>query len=193
MDHVASKLPALQLFVDGMRATWTAGLDEPSRWAKAAEMLQTLLRDKALGARAADWPSSLEKTGYSNLLFYQDAEHGFVLNGLVKPPGAASPIHDHGDTWTVYGVLSGIERIVHYEHGDGTAPFRELADYKGAPGFVDVVPPGRIHAEIAGPGRTVALIVRSRKVGDFLQNMYDPSTGVIDRRPGPVQRPFALV
>ena len=60
------------------------------------------------------------------------------------------------------------------------------------PGFVDVVPPGIIHAEYAGNDRTVAVIIRSERVGSFPQNMFDPRTGAVTQAPGPEQLPYAL-
>jgi len=181
-------------FVNGMRGLWSAPLADEARWQRAGELLAVLLRNETLAHDAATWPSNEESGGrYSNFLFYEDAALGFVVNGLVKSAGSATPVHDHGDSWTIYGVLTGRERILHYALGGADAgPLTVVAACDAGRGFVDVVPPGRIHAEIAGPERTVAIIVRSRKVGGFLQNMYDPATGAIARRPGPLQRPFRL-
>jgi hypothetical protein len=64
--------------------------------------------------------------------------------------------------------------------------------YDVAPGYVDVVPPHEPHAETSGDRPTVAIIVRSERIGGFLQNMYDPNTGAVEHRPGPAQIPFPL-
>jgi hypothetical protein len=72
------------------------------------------------------------------------------------------------------------------------AVLEPAGEYIVAPGYVDVVPPHEPHAEIAGDGRTVAVIVRSERVGGFPQNMYDLATGRIERRPGPLSVPHPL-
>jgi hypothetical protein len=46
----------------------------------------------------------------------------------------------------------------------------------GTQGKVDLVPPKAIHAEQGGPARSVAIIVRTQKLGEgtVLQRRYDP-------------------
>jgi predicted metal-dependent enzyme (double-stranded beta helix superfamily) len=124
------------------------------------------------------------------LLFYEDPEYGFVLNGLVKRPHEATPVHDHAHCWTAYGVLAGEERITRYER-DGHR-LRPIGGAVVAPGHVDLVRPGEIHAEAAGDERSVALIIRSEKVGGFPQGMFDPETGRTWTAPGPEQVPWRL-
>ena len=63
---------------------------------------------------------------------------------------------------------------------------------QGAPGKVDLVPPFDIHAEQGGPSRSVAIILRSAKLGEITQNQYDLETGAIRPGPGPTQIPFEL-
>ena len=94
-------------------------------------------------------------------------------------------------------VIEGTERVLRYNvaAGDIGSDYAVLApagEYVVAPGYVDVVPPRAPHAEIAGEGRTVAVIVRSERVGGFPQNMYDLATGGIVRRPGPASIPHSL-
>ena len=68
----------------------------------------------------------------------------------------------------------------------------EDGDYHVRPGFIDIVPPRMIHAEFAGPARTVAVIVRSEKVGGFMQGRFDPATGAASEAPGPEQLPYPI-
>ena len=63
----------------------------------------------------------------------------------------------------------------------------------GSPGKVDLVPPFDIHAEQGGPARSVAIILRSTKLGDITQRQYDPVTGEVRPGPGPTQIPFELM
>jgi len=62
----------------------------------------------------------------------------------------------------------------------------------GTPGKVDLVPPFDIHAEQGGPTRSVAMILRSTKLGSITQRQYDPVTGAVRAGPGPTQIPVEL-
>jgi predicted metal-dependent enzyme (double-stranded beta helix superfamily) len=181
----------LREFVTAVRALWQEDLADAERWRKVAGLLPMLLESEALKESASSWPAP--PAGHpraQNLLFYEDPDYRFVINGLIKRPGDRTAVHDHAHTWTVYSVLEGEERVVRYRR-TGTA-LEEDGDYHVRPGFIDVVPPRLIHAEFAGPARTVAVIVRSEKVGGFPQGRFDPATGTASEAPGPEQVPYAL-
>ena len=57
------------------------------------------------------------------------------------------------------------------------------------------MPPHAIHAEQGGPTRSVAIIVRSQKLGQgtVLQGRYDPKTNIRTEGYGPTQVPYELV
>ena len=67
-----------------------------------------------------------------------------------------------------------------------------LGSDKLGPGDVDVVPPGRIHQEHAGPMQSYAFIVRGRRSGTFKQHSYEPDSGKVIVTDGPTLIPFAL-
>src|SRR5207247_385430 len=80
-------------------------------------------------------------------------------------------IHDHGHIYTLYGVLTGHERIERYQRTDDRsrpdyAKIRRTADVHVGPGEIDLVKPYEVHAEVTMGERTVALIIRSQKAGD---------------------------
>jgi predicted metal-dependent enzyme (double-stranded beta helix superfamily) len=188
----SEKIPApLAQFVASARALWQEPLEETARWARMARLLPMLLDSKEIQDLAKAWPAPPE--GHprpQNLLFYEDPDYRFVVNGLVKRPGETTAIHDHAHTWTVYSVLEGEEKVVRYRQ-DGAA-LAEEGSYTVRPGFIDIVPPRMIHAEFAGPQRTVALIVRSERVGGFPQRRFDAKAGEIASAPGPEQVPYTL-
>ncbi len=190
--------PALHRFIAAIQPLWSESLTEAARWAKVGERLPVMLEDRDLQLRAADWPDTRTQDGkHTNLLFYEDPRHRFVINALVKWPGAVTPVHDHAHTWTAYSVLSGSEQVVRYElEEDGPVgakgKLRECDSYTVRPGFVDVVPPHVPHAEHAGDERTVALIVRSERIGSFNHRMWRHSTWEHFLSPGPSQVPFVL-
>ncbi len=181
----------LRDFVAAMRALWQQDFSDADRWRGVANLLPMLLNSPALQASAKSWPQRpANHPRPQNLLFYEDPDFGFVINGLIKRPGEATNVHDHAHTWTVYSVLEGEERVVRYRRNG--AALEEDGDYHVRPGFIDIVPPYMIHAEFAGPARTVAVIVRSQKVGDFMQGRFDPVTGAAGEAPGPEQVPYSL-
>jgi len=56
------------------------------------------------------------------------------------------------------------------------------------------VPPYDIHAEQGGPGRSVAIILRSERVaGKVLQGRYNPKEKTTHKGEGPTQVPFEVV
>lgn len=180
--------------IQRLRAICAAEAAPAPRWAAIGEALRDALADPALRRDAASWPER-DRPGPVNLLFHEDAAHGFVLNGLVKTPREGTPVHDHAHTWTAYGVVQGEERMVRYRRLDDSAEAGQvrlelLDDGIVREGDVDVVPPGLIHAEFAGAGRTVALIIRSARLGDFPQGMFDPESGRAWTAPGPTQLPW---
>jgi hypothetical protein len=99
----------------------------------------------------------------------------------------------------LYGILDGSERLERYERVDdgrepGHAELRLSSVTVGTPGKVDLVPPRAIHAEQGGPTRSVAVIVRSQRLGEgtVLQHTYDPVERTVVERYGPTQVPFEL-
>jgi len=192
-------LPPVQKFVDTVRSLCDEGREDETLWPEVAEPLRDLLADPELQAHTKNWPDTKQGDGApGNLLFYEDPDYGFVLNALVKAPHSTTNIHDHGQSWTLYGVLEGGEHIERYVRTDGGAPGDEPAtiekegDFDVTPGYIDVVPPWQIHQEKNGDDRTIGFIVRSQRSGTFVQYRFDPSTGGVASYNGPRQIPFEL-
>jgi len=196
--HGIPPLACFERFVPAMRALWKTDLTDEERWKRVSALLPILLENRELRELAAAWAFTRATDGkHANLLFYEDPLHGFVVNALVKAPGAATPVHDHAHTWTAYGVICGSERVVRYRLEKEVSPgevaeLTEVGDYVVEPGFVDVVPPRLPHAEYVGDSRTVAIIVRSARVGGFEQRMWNHKTRVHFLAPGPQQQPCQL-
>ena len=199
-------LPALETFIAEFRALYTENIDDIERFERGRPLLETLLADPDLKDRAKNWPARNDpaRGHYENLLFYEDPAYGFVLNALIKEPGESTPVHDHGEVLTVYGVLAGGETVRRYRRVDAGAgengvpeaddgiELELIGDHEVAPGYIDFVPPGDIHVEHNGPHRTIGLILRNGNVGKNLQSWYDEDTGTRIRRYGPKQVPHEL-
>lgn len=192
-------LPAAARFVEAARGHFLARLKGEALWRRIAEDMTVLLGDAALRSAADDWPETrLPDGGPANLLFYEDPEFGFVLNALIKAPDAATTVHDHGPSWTLYGVLDGAETIERFRRTDdnhkaaGPATLAASDTRAVSAGYLDVVEPWQIHREINGPARTVSFIVRSQRSGSFRQHRYAPESGEITEYAGPRQMPWRL-
>ncbi len=188
---------AVRRFITFTRNLHFEEKDMERRWEKLKPFLRELLADPEIRARSNDWPECVQKDRAENLLFYEDPDFGFVINGLIKAPNTRTQIHDHAHNWTLYGVLDGSETIERYERlDDGSKPdyadVRQTDKFDVGPGVVDLVRPWQIHAEQSGRERTVAIIVRSEKAGGFLQGRYDPVNKKYWQGYGPRQVPYKL-
>lgn len=193
---------ALQRFVSKTRDLFTEEPDLEKRWTELAPILAELLADPEVLEASKDWPDCVPVDGRAeNLLFYEDPDYGFAINGLTKGAarqGQATRIHDHAHIYTLYGVLDGHERIERYERVDDRsrpdyAEIRKAADLLVGPGEIDLVKPYEIHTEVMVGERTVAVIIRSQKGGDFNQGRYNPETSEYYESLGPRQTPTEML
>jgi predicted metal-dependent enzyme (double-stranded beta helix superfamily) len=191
-------MSAVQKFIAAARKLHAEEKNPAKRWEKMTPLLQELLADPSVKEQSRSWPDcSQGGERAENLLFYEDADYKFVINGLIKAPRTRTAIHDHAHNWTLYGVLDGTESIERYERVDDRskpdyAEVRKSINVKVGAGNIDLVPPFEIHAEESGDERTVAIIVRAEKAGGFLQGRYDPATNKYWQGDGPKQLPYEL-
>lgn len=196
-EKISQAKAAFERFIASARRLFAEEKDAGRRWERLKPLLRELLADPGIREQSRHWPECRQAERADNLLFYEDPDFGFVVNGLTKNPRTRTQIHDHAHNWTLYGVLDGTETIERYERlDDGSRP--DYADVKltfrcgVGPGDVDLVPPYQIHAEESGEGRTVAIIVRAEKAGGFLQGRYDPATKRYWQGYGPRQIPYEI-
>jgi len=191
-----AKRPAFDTFIGALRSVWAVDSDDRRRMERAKTLLEQLLKDEGLRADSAHWPST---EGYKNLLLYVDPDYKFVVNAVVRAPNRIGSVHDHADTWVLYGILDGSESLERYDRCDdgsrpGYAELRMSSVTTGTRGKVDLVPPHAIHAEQGGPSRSVAIIVRTQPLGEgtVLQRTYEPKANTVIERYGPTQIPYEL-
>ena len=194
---MAGAKSAIERFIASARQLFAEETDPARRWQKMAPLLQELLADSSVQEQSKSWPTCTQRDRAENLLFYEDPEYKFVINGLIKAPRSRTQIHDHAHNWTLYGVLDGHETVERFERlDDGSKPdyadVRQTSAVEVGPGKVDLVPPYQIHAEESGEERTVAIIVRAEKAGGFLQGRYEPATKKYWQGYGPRQIPYEL-
>jgi predicted metal-dependent enzyme (double-stranded beta helix superfamily) len=192
----AKPIPAFEKFVADLRAAWAELPDMEARMKKGQQLLEALVKDPAMREASKSWPST---EGRKNLLFHEDPECGFAINGVVRVPGRKGSIHDHAHAWTAYGVLDGTESLERFRRVDdrGKEGYAELeleSVTQGNAGKVDLVPPFDIHAEQGGPTRSVAIILRSERVaGKVLQGSYDKEKNTYRQIDGPTNIPYEVI
>jgi predicted metal-dependent enzyme (double-stranded beta helix superfamily) len=192
-----ARLQVFEKFIGDLRAVWSAETDDARRMENAKPLVEAFVKAPDLKAHSVQWPST---EGRKNLLLYVDPAYEFVVNAVVRVPGRTGSVHDHANAWVLYGVLDGTESLERYERIDdgmrpGHAEVRLASVTTGTPGKVDLVPPHAIHAEQGGPTRSVAIIVRSQRLGEgtVLQHMYDPKAHTVVEQYGPTQIPYDLL
>jgi predicted metal-dependent enzyme (double-stranded beta helix superfamily) len=190
------RLPIFDRFIADLRAIWASETEDQRRMERARPLLQKVVMDNSLKDHSASWPST---EGRKNLLLYVDPDYAFVINGVVRVPGRTGSVHDHADAWVLYGVLDGTESLERFERVDdgskpGYAEIKLSSVTTGSQGKVDLVAPRAIHAEQGGSTRSVAIIVRSQKLGEgmVLQHQYDCAANTVIERYGPTQVPFEI-
>lgn len=192
---------ALDRFVSKTRELFEQEQDLPKRWEALAPILAELLADPTVVKASKSWPDCVPADGRAeNLLFYEDPDYGFAVNGLTKATDGQvgrARIHDHAHIYTLYGVLDGHERVERYDRLDdrsreGYAEIRLASDKLVGPGEIDLVGPYEVHTELTVGERTVAVIIRSQKGGTFNQGRYVVETNEYYESLGPRQTPVSM-
>jgi len=190
------QLPVFEKFIQDLRAAWAEVPDMEARMKKGQQLLEALVKDEGLRQASKSWPST---EGRKNLLFYEDPDYGFAVNGVVRIPGRKGSIHDHAHAWTAYGLLDGTESLERFRRIDdrsqeGHAEVELESITQGTPGKVDLVPPFDIHAEQGGPTRSVAIILRSERVaGKVPQGSYSMEGNLYRQIEGPTNIPYSIM
>jgi predicted metal-dependent enzyme (double-stranded beta helix superfamily) len=167
-------------YLEEFMAIWESEEDPASRMESAREVLGRLVADPMIQREVQEWPST---EGRGNYLLFEDPDRApFILNAVVRVPGRVGGVHDHAHQWVLYGLAEGIESLERYDRlddrSDPTFAEVKLASVtSGGPGTVDLIPPYDVHRELGGPGRSVAIILRSERLHE-LQGRYDVETKV---------------
>ena len=189
-----NECPSLQPLVDELRTIWAAESDVEQRMRKAKPAIERFIVQPEFRERTRAWPL----TPRQNLLFYQDPDYGFVLNGTCRKAGHPGGPHDHAHAWTLYAVVDGVEAIERYERLDdgsraGYAKVRHVSTTPSSSGDVDFVEPFAIHCEQGGEERSTALILRSERLeGKTMQHLYNVEKETVTDVNGLEQIPYSF-
>jgi predicted metal-dependent enzyme (double-stranded beta helix superfamily) len=181
-EMAATGIAAFDTFIAETRALYDQGLEGETLWRGIAKRLEALVSDEDFKRLSDDWPIGDGK----QYVLYEDPDHGFVIDGLVRGPYHKAIRHDHAHTWTAYGIVTGWERLTRYDRtDDGSDPKHADLEQVSADicqaGTVDVIAPWDINTESNDDNRAVALSVRSETLGHFDQTVFrdDGTVGAI--------------
>ena len=193
---------ALERFVRKTREFFAQEADPEKRWTSLGPVLAEFLADPQVVEASKEWPQTVFSDGRAeNLLFYEDPDYGFAINGTKGSggrQGQRSLIHDHAHIYTLYGLLDGHQRLERYERIDDRsrpdyAEIRKTSDRLIGPADMDLAKPYEVHAEVNVGEPTATVIVRSQKGGGFNQGRYDLETNRYWESLGPRQTPVEML
>lgn len=124
---------------------------------------------------------------YRSRVLYRDPDYLFTVTASIQKPGHHTPPHDHGEAWAAYGVYRNTVQMSRYERlDDGSVPGRaeiHLAErYLAKPGHVDTIPPFGIHEiENVTDELSIAVVIRSRHLGEIWRNCFSPERNEVRR------------
>ena len=170
--------PAFQGFIADMRTHFARKLPDQEHWEGVRDLVKKLCVDEELRQASRSWEAKRKR----EYILHEDPDYGFFVGALVREPHHRAGIHDHGATWTIYGVLDGNEMTHLYDRIDdgsepGRAELRLSAKYDAPTGHVDMVPPFVVHCEWGMGERSVAITVRTNNPNSHDQTRFDLETG----------------
>jgi hypothetical protein len=121
------------------------------------------------------WLAELLRDEPASRELYRDPLHGFVLLAHVEKTGLYRPPHDHGRSWVIYAVQTGVSEMGTYVHVDDDCGQARLVKRNSTlvmPGQAQVYLPGDIHDTmcIAGPALLFRFTERDLKNEDLIEH-----------------------
>lgn len=180
-----SQQTAFESFVSDVRDV-IAGVADPRQQAdRVVTHLEGLLREPRWLEPLIEWPAP-DDYRFRNFVLHRDevgfpsGGSGFMVLGHSVPPWQASPIHDHGPCWVIYGIYEGraqlrrsrIERV-----GGPSEAFRieEVERTSLGPGQALAFYPGDAHdIRSESPGKRFVLRITSQDLSKVEKYVYQP-------------------
>jgi predicted metal-dependent enzyme (double-stranded beta helix superfamily) len=118
-------------------------------------------------------------------LLHEDKELGFQVLAHINEKPRASPPHNHGRSWAVYGQATGYTDMTEYRRVDdasdpATARLEVTRKYRLNPGEVGIYADGAIHA-IDYPARSRFVRITGTNLDKIYREAFDPASGKIER------------
>ena len=113
---------------------------------KVAGLVEKALKDKAFVEANLGRPGMKTRE-----VIYEDPETGFCVCAHTYEGAAASPAHDHGPSWAIYGQAIGVTemtdwKIVKKGQGEDPSLVEPVRVYKLEPGMAKFYDVGAVHS-----------------------------------------------
>lgn len=150
----------------------------PAGREKVRVLLERLLQDEDfIAAHCSD------RTPNGLFVLHDDGELGFQILAHINEKARASPPHDHGASWAIYGQASSYTDMTEFERVDGgadpdKASLRVTKKYRLSPGQAGIFQDGAIHS-IDYPGGSRFVRVTGTNLDRIARSSFDPKTGAV--------------
>jgi len=166
----------LKQFIDDCRAA-LRGDPGPAGREKVRGLLERLLKDEGfIAAHCSD------RTPKGLFVLHDDAELGFQILAHINEKARASPPHDHGASWAIYGQATFYTDMTEYERLDGADPHKAnlkiTKKYRLNPGQAGIFQDGAIHS-IDYPDGSRFVRVTGTNLDRIARSSFDPKTGAV--------------
>ncbi len=179
-DEYLVDTPAVRAFVGTVRAA----IDGVETTAEAIAAVEPLFAG-LLGASGwlpeafqRDAPASGMGGGIGQWLLFRSADRSLCLFSLVVPPGARTPIHDHG-AWGLVGLYRGRQDEELYHPAAGGLELRRRRPLEPGDWYALLPPENDVHRVTTTSAETsVSIHLLANDTGCVLRHVYDEQTGL---------------
>lgn len=179
-DEYLVDSPAVRAFVVTVRAA----IDGAETTAEAIASVEPLFAG-LLGASGwlpeafqRDAPASGMGGGIGQWLLFRSADRSLCLFSLVVPPGARTPIHDHG-AWGLVGLYRGRQDEELYRPAAGGLELRRRRPLEPGDWYALLPPENDVHRVTTTSAETsVSIHLLANDTGCVLRHVYDEQTGL---------------
>ena len=167
----------LDRFIDDCRAILRRD-PGPAGREKIRTLLERLLKDEDFLAAHCS-----ERTPKGLYVLHDDAELGFQILAHINEKARASPPHDHGASWAIYGQAISHTDMIEYERVDdladpGKARLEVTKKYRLNPGEAGIFQDGAIHS-IDYPDGSLFVRVTGTNLDRIARSSFDLKTGAV--------------
>jgi predicted metal-dependent enzyme (double-stranded beta helix superfamily) len=126
-----------------------------------------------------------DKVPHGLVVLHDDKELGFQVLAHINDKGRASPPHDHGASWAIYGQATKFTDMIEWEREDdgrdaGHAKLKPVKSYRLEPGHAGIYQDGRIHS-IDYPDQARFIRVTGTNLDRIDRVRFDLKTGEVHR------------
>ncbi|HET7764609.1 MAG TPA: hypothetical protein VFK92_05915 [Burkholderiales bacterium] len=167
----------LKRFIEDCRGTLKRD-PGPAGREKVRVLLERLLQDRDFIAAHCS-----QRTPKGLYVLHDDADLGFQVLAHINEKARASPPHDHGASWAIYGQAVSHTDMTEYRRTDegsdsGTAKLEVTKKYRLDPGQAGIFADGAIHS-IDYPDGSMFVRVTGTNLDRIARSSFDLETGAV--------------